>query len=44
MPNACDPRSRKRFDLGVLLVHGIGTQSSGEILIGWGDEILNTIR
>src|SRR5437667_10380186 len=44
MPNACDSRSRKRFDLGVLLVHGIGTQASGEILIGWGDEILNAIR
>src|SRR5436190_5952747 len=36
--------SRKRFDLGVLMVHGIGTQSSGDILIGWGDEILNGIR
>jgi hypothetical protein len=34
----------KRFDLGVLLVHGIGTQSSGDLLIGWGDEILNGIR
>ena len=26
------------------MVHGIGTQSSGDLLIGWGDEILNGIR
>src|SRR5687768_15014930 len=33
----------KRFRLGVLLVHGIGTQPPSETLVRWGDVLLNTI-
>jgi hypothetical protein len=36
-------RRGKRFDLGVLLVHGIGAQSSGDTLTRWGDDILQAI-
>jgi hypothetical protein len=34
----------KRFTLGVLLVHGIGTQSSGDTLVRWGETLLKIIR
>jgi hypothetical protein len=33
----------KEYRLGVLLVHGIGTQPSGETLVRWGDVLLKTI-
>jgi hypothetical protein len=33
-----------KFELGVLLVHGIGTQPSGDTLVRWGDVLLKTIR
>ncbi|HYG25166.1 MAG TPA: hypothetical protein VEH04_20550 [Verrucomicrobiae bacterium] len=33
-----------KHQLGILLVHGIGTQPSGESLIHWGDALLKTIR
>ena len=32
------------FQLGVLLVHGIGTQRSGDTLVRWGDVLLKTIE
>jgi hypothetical protein len=35
---------RGEFQLGVLLVHGIGTQQSGETLVQWGDVLLKTIE
>jgi hypothetical protein len=35
---------RKKYDLGILLVHGIGTQRSGETLTRWADVLLKTIR
>ncbi|WP_157088589.1 transposase [Bradyrhizobium jicamae] len=31
------------FQLGVLLVHGIGTPRRGDTLVRWGDALLNTI-
>src|SRR5712691_1579231 len=37
-------QAEKEFDLGVLLVHGIGSQRSGETLVRWGDVLLKTIR
>lgn len=36
-------RQEKGYDLGVLLVHGIGRQPSGETLVRWGDVLLKTI-
>jgi hypothetical protein len=33
-----------KFDLGVLLVHGVGAQPSGDTLVRWGDALLKTIR
>jgi hypothetical protein len=39
-PAAPDPE----FQLGVLLVHGIGTQRPGETLVRWGDVLLKTIE
>ncbi len=33
----------KEYQLGVLLVHGIGSQRSGETLVRWGDVLLQTI-
>ena len=36
--------NRKEYRLGVLLVHGIGTQPSGDTLVRWGDVLLKTIR
>ena len=33
----------KEYDLGVLLVHGIGTQLCGETLVRWGDVLVKTI-
>ncbi len=35
--------SCKPFQLGVLLVHGIGTPPSGDTLVRWGDTLLKTI-
>ena len=32
------------FQLGLLLVHGIGRQPSGDTLVRWGDVLLKTIR
>lgn len=34
----------QRFELGVVLVHGIGMQASGETLTRWGDALVDTIR
>jgi hypothetical protein len=34
----------EKFDLGVLLVHGIGTQRPGDTLVHWGDTLIKTIR
>ncbi len=34
----------KKFELGVLLVHGIGAQRSGDTLVRWGDTLLKTIE
>jgi len=36
--------SAKRFRLGILLVHGIGTQPPRDTLVRWGDVLLKTIR
>ena len=36
--------SDKKFDLGVLLVHGVGTPPAGDTLVRWGDVLLKTIR
>ncbi len=36
--------SNKEFKLGVLLVHGIGKQRSGETLVRWGEALLDVIR
>jgi hypothetical protein len=33
----------KEFRLGVLLVHGVGTQPSGDTLVRWGDVLLKTL-
>jgi len=44
MPSSAVPSQSKPFDLGVLLVHGIGTQPRGETLTRWSDALLNTIR
>ena len=33
----------REFQLGVLLVHGIGTQRAGDTLVHWGDVLLKTI-
>ena len=33
-----------KFQLGVLLVHGIGTQPPRDTLVRWGDALLNVIR
>lgn len=35
--------NHKEYQLGILLVHGIGVQRSGETLIQWGDALLKTI-
>jgi hypothetical protein len=32
------------FELGILLVHGIGTQRPGQTLVRWGDVLLKTIE
>jgi hypothetical protein len=32
-----------RFQLGILLVHGIGKQPSGDTLVRWGDVLIETI-
>jgi hypothetical protein len=34
----------QKFDLGVLMVHGIGTPPAGDTLVRWGDVLLKTIR
>ena len=34
----------REFQLGVFLVHGIGTQRSGDTLVRWGDVLLKTIE
>jgi len=34
----------EKFELGVLLVHGIGTQPPRDTLVRWGDALLNVIR
>jgi hypothetical protein len=34
----------REFQLGVLLVHGIGTQRPGDTLVRWGDVLLKTLR
>ena len=34
----------KEFQLGVLIVHGIGTQPSGESLVQWGEALLKVVR
>src|ERR1041384_6407854 len=34
----------EKFQLGVLLVHGIGTQPPRDTLVRWGDALLNVIR
>src|SRR2546421_7913720 len=34
----------REFQLGVLLVHGIGIQRSGDTLVQWGDVLLRTIE
>ena len=36
-------QAAKKYRLGVLLVHGIGTQPSGEVLFRWGDALIKTI-
>src|SRR5689334_7994158 len=28
-----------KFDLGVLFIHGLGTQARGSTLVGWGQEL-----
>jgi len=35
--------SARKFHLGILLVHGIGTPRAGNTLIHWGDVLLKTI-
>lgn len=39
-----ESEERKDYRLGVLLVHGIGKQPSGEALSRWGDVLLKTIQ
>jgi hypothetical protein len=36
--------SAREFQLGVLLVHGIGTPRAGDTLVHWGDLLLKTIE
>src|SRR5258708_16459301 len=36
--------SAREFQLGVLLVHGIGTPRAGDTLVHWGDVLLKTIE
>ena len=36
-------KSASDFKLGILLVHGIGSQTSGETLVQWGDALLKII-
>ena len=38
------PPTPAKFELGILLVHGIGTQRSGDVLAYWGDVLLKTIE
>jgi hypothetical protein len=38
-----DNRKEYEYRLGVLLVHGIGTQPCGDTLVRWGDILLKTI-
>jgi hypothetical protein len=38
------PSQTPKFQLGVLLVHGIGTQRPGDTLVRWGDVLLKTIE
>jgi len=33
----------KPYELGILLVHGIGTQPAGDTLTSWGDTLVKTI-
>src|SRR5262245_15089761 len=33
----------KPYQLGILLVHGIGTQPAGETITSWGDTLVKTI-
>ena len=33
----------KPYDLGILLVHGIGTQPAGDTITSWGDTLVKTI-
>jgi hypothetical protein len=39
-----DKERPRKFALGVLLVHGIGSQQSGETLMRWTDTLLDVIR
>src|SRR5688572_5830580 len=34
----------RRYDLGVLFVHGIGTQRARNTLVQWGDELVRVIK
>src|SRR5688500_12552766 len=34
----------KLYQLGILFVHGVGSQPAGETLVKWGDVLLKTIR
>jgi hypothetical protein len=34
---------RKRYQLGILLVHGFGSQRAGETLVHWGDALIRGI-
>lgn len=38
------PESGERYELGVLLVHGIGESRRGDTLVNWGGPLIDTLR
>jgi hypothetical protein len=43
-PQSIDPTAPKDFRLGVLFVHGIGTQRARNTLVQWGDQLVRVIK
>lgn len=44
MTTPADSNTSKEYRLGILMVHGIGTQSRRGTLVAWGDILLSVIR
>lgn len=42
--NPVMPRKDKEYRLGILLVHGIGTQPKSETLVRWGDALIGVLE